>query len=302
MAYAQLSTRNTSGLHPNLRGLGFLGDTIPGTISAADALQKAVSAYAGFHVNPAPSGNSGWLATLEPVVQSGQLNPATGCTGQAPNANLFQTASGLALGTVGAGVGILGPSGAGVIAATAVPVIGWVIAGAGAIIGLISAIFTHHAAAERRDLNFACSSIPAVNNSFAIIMKAVQNGTMRPTDAANALPEIYSQYMAAGGASGSVSGPESIPSGGTAINDSPWCNGNCVVSIQILAMVFYWQSQFQAMAAQQAAAQSQGTQSSQGGSQISELFPGSSVAAGGLSAIPSWAWLLAAGFAAWAVF
>ncbi len=301
MAYAQLSTRNTSGLHPNLRGLSFLGDTASGTITAAEALQKAVSAYAGFHVNPAPSGNSGWLATLEPGVQSGQLNPYSGCAGQAPNVNIFQTASGLALGTTAAGVGVLSATGVASAYFLPIPVIGAIIAGVGAIISIIGAIFAHHAAAVKRDLNFSCSAVPAVNNAFAVIMKAVQNGTMLPGDAAAALPHIYEQFMAAGGASGSESGPVSIPSGGSPINDSPYCNSNCLVSIQILAMVFFWQSQFQAIASQQAAAQAAGVQSSQGGSQIPEVVAGQTVGASGFSAIPTWAWWLGAAFAAWAV-
>jgi hypothetical protein len=300
MAYALLSTRNTSGLHPNLRGLGFLGDSNP-TLTAEAAFQKALSAYSGQHVNPRDSGNSAWISANERQIAAGQLDPATGCSGQSPNLNLFQTASGVALGTTGATVGILGPSGTGLIPAAAVPVIGWVIAGAGAIIGLISAIFQHHAAAVKRDANFYCAAVGGVNNAFNVIKTAVQNGTMKPSDAANALPEIYSQMMAAGGASGSSSGPGSIPSGGAPINNHPYCNSVCELSICVLGMVFYWQAQFQSMVSQQAAAESQGVQSSQGGSQISEVLPGSPVAPSGFSAVPGWAWLIGAAFAAWAV-
>jgi hypothetical protein len=125
-----------------------------------------------------------------------------------------------------------------------------VIAGVGAIISLIGAIFAHHAAAVKRDLNFGCSAIPAVNNAFSVIRQAVASGQMKASDAAAALPQIYSQYMSAGGAGGSVSsGPSGIPGGGQPINDSPWCNSNCELSVVLLAMILFWQAQFQAMAA-----------------------------------------------------
>jgi hypothetical protein len=238
--------------------LGSLGDSNP-TLTPEAALQKALSAYSGFHLNPKddytnPSGMTAQIA-------AGQFDPYPGCTGQAPNLNVFQTDSGLALGTTSAAVGILGPSGAALIPAAAVPVVGWVIAGVGAITGLISTIFRHHAAAVKRDLDFSCNGLPAVNNAFSLISHAVQNGTMHPADAAAALPQIYSEFMTAGGASGSESGPGSIPGGGTPINDSPWCNSNCELSLALLGMVFYWQSQYEAMAAQQDAAAAAASQS-----------------------------------------
>jgi hypothetical protein len=240
--------RNRSSRRFRLRGLGQAAG-----ITADAAFQQALSMYSGQQVNPRDSGNSAWISANERQIAAGAFDPYPGCTGQAPNLNLFQTATGVALGTVSAGVGILGPHGAGIIAASAVPVIGWVIAGVAAIISIIGIIFAHHAAAVKRDLNFSCSTLPAVNNAFALIMQAVQNGTMNPSDAANALPSIYSQFMAAGGASGSASGPGNIPGGGTAINNHPWCNSNCELSICLLGMVLYWQSQFQAMAEQAAA-------------------------------------------------
>jgi hypothetical protein len=215
--------------------------------------------YSGFHVNPAQSGNAGWLSQMATYVQSGQVptTPPMGpdCSGQtsAPNLNLFKTASGLALGTTSATVGVLAAPSVAIIPAAAVPVVGWVVAGVAAIIGLISAIFAHHAAAVARDLNFGCSALPAVNNALAVIQSGVANGTIAPGDAANALPQIYSQFMSAGGASGSISGPGSIPSGGTAINDSPWCNSNCELSICLLALILYWQGQYAAQAQQAAA-------------------------------------------------
>jgi hypothetical protein len=299
MAYARLSTRNTSGLHPNLRGMGSLGDVGNPTLTAEAALNQAIKLYAPYHLNPKDFSNSAFLSAAEAEITSAQFAPYAGCTGQAPALNLFQTASGVALGTTAAAVGFLGPSGAALIPAAAVPVIGWVIAGIGAIIGLIEAIFAHHAAAVKRDMNFSCGAVPAVNNAFGVIKTAIQNGTMTLSDAAAALPTIYTQFMAAGGASGSASGPGSIPSGGTAINDNPYCNANCELSVVLYAMVLYWQSQFQAMAAQQEADAQSASETSQGGS----VLPGAATSpvASGISAIPAWAWLVGAGLAAWAV-
>jgi hypothetical protein len=99
---------------------------------------------------------------------------------------------------------------------------------------LISSIFTHHAAAVKRDLSFGCSALPAVNNAFSVIAKAVQSGQAHPADAAAALDQIDSEFQSAGGA---------------AINDSPWCNSNCEMGVVLKGMVLYWKSQYTAMAA-----------------------------------------------------
>jgi len=323
MSYAPLSTRNKNGLHPNFRGLGFLGDSST-SLSPMDALNKALQAYSRFNVNPAPSGNSGWLATLEPFVASGQM-PATppigpDCSGiQTQPLNLFSTVSGLVLGTAAAGSSIYqqqqNKNSDNQNSSNMGTILGAAVLGAGLIISVINMIFQHHAAAVQRDLNFGCSVIPAVNNAFSVIFKAVQSGQMNPGDAASALPEIYSQYMSAGGASGSASGPSSIPGGGAAINDSPYCNSNCLLSICLYAMVLYWQEQFQTQAAQAAASAAQvaatatapgapaAVQTSQGGSQVPEVVGGipPSPAGFSLSQIPAWGWIALAAVGAWAV-
>lgn len=253
MAYARLLTRNTSGLHPNLRGLGFLGDS-PGLTPTA-ALQQAIALYSGKHLNQAQFQDQTWLQDAENAIQTATI-PITGgfgpqCAGIAAQpVNLFQTASGLALGTTSAGIGILASTT--VIAATTAAIAGAITMGVGVIIAVIDLIFAHHAAAVKRDLNFGCSVWPAVNNAFQLIATAVQNNQMSPANAA-ALPEIYSQVMSAGGASGTASGPGNIPSGGTSINDSPYCNSNCELSVVLLGMVFFWQSNYQALAAEQQA-------------------------------------------------
>jgi hypothetical protein len=307
MSYALLSTRNANGLRPGFRGLGFLGDAST-PLSPTDALNAAIKAYSNFHVNPnilAPT--SAWFTAAEAAISSAAIDVTGGlgpnCAGQtAQPMNLLATASGMALSTATATTGVLASSSVALIPAAAVPIVGWIVAGIGAIIGLIEAIFRHHAQAVARDLQFGCSAIPAVNNAMAVIIKGVQDGNILPSDAANSLQEIYSQYMSAGGASGGQNGPTSIPSGGTAINDSPYCNSNCELGIIVLGMVYYWQGQFQAAAAtaaEQAAATS--ATSSQGGSTVPEVVGGVPVPANIFSQIPAWGWIALAAAGAWMV-
>jgi hypothetical protein len=239
-------------------------------------MQQAIQQSSGLNLNPKQFQDSTWLSAAASFVASGKMpvTPPYGpdCSGQgAPNVNIFQTASGLALGTTSAAVGMLGPSGAALIPAAAVPVIGWAIAGVSALIGIISAIFQHHAMAVKRDLQFGCSALPAVNNAFAVIAQAVQNGQTTPADAAASLDQIYSEYQAAGGA---------------AINTSPWCNSNCELGVILKAMVLYWKAQYAAMPA---------PASSSGTSVISADISSA------MAKLPSWVPLAAAvGFGLWA--
>jgi hypothetical protein len=318
MAYARLSTRNTSGLHPNLRGLGFLGDSLP--LSPTTALQQAIAAYSGKHLNPRDFQSQGFLSDLESEIASGQINlqaysPSCGSTPS--NVNLFQTATGLAVGTTGAGIGIA--ASAGVIAAATAGLATAALMGVGVIFAVIDLIFAHHAAAVQRDLRFGCSTIPAVNNAFSLISQAVQNGQLSPSDAPAALWQVYSKFMSLGGASGSSSGPGGIPGGGTAINDSPYCNSDCEISVVLYAMCLYWQAQYQAMAAQAAAnkaeavaqaAEQASTPAPLQQSLTSPAVPASALTTPtgtavlpvtGLSAVPAWGWLALAAVGAWAV-
>ncbi|MGA7794293.1 MAG: hypothetical protein WCA19_14765, partial [Candidatus Acidiferrales bacterium] len=202
---------------PTLRGLGA---AVP--ITAAQAFQQALSMYSGQHVNPRDSGNAAWVTANEQQIEAGQFLPYSGCSGQAPNLKLFSTVSGLSLSAAGVGTGIATATGA-IATATSVA-LGAATMGVGLIISVIGMIFAHHAAAVSRDENFSCSSLPAVNNAFQVIADAVQSGQTTPAAAAAALPQIYSEFMSAGGAGGSISGPSGIPGGGTAINNSPYCN------------------------------------------------------------------------------
>jgi hypothetical protein len=247
--YAVLGVPRPLGVR-TLRGLGA---AVP--ITAADAFQKALSMYSGQHVNPRDSGNQAWVSAQVAEVQAGQFDVSAsvpGCSAQAPNLNLFSTVSGLSLSAARTGIGIATAVSA--IAGTTAVALGAATMGAGLVIAVIGMIFAHHAAAVKRDTNFSCGALPAVNNAFQLINQAVQSGHTSPAAAAAALPEIYSQFMKAGGGSGSITGPGGIPSSGNAINNHPWCNSNCEFSVTLLAMVLFWQAQYLAMADQQAAA------------------------------------------------
>jgi hypothetical protein len=230
-------------------GLGSLGAVA--TLTPEQALQMALQMYSGQHLNPKDN-----FSNTVGQIAAGQLNPYQGCSGKAaPNLNLLSTASGITLAATGATTGIMVATGA--ISAVTGAIVGAATLGVGALISVIGMIFAHHAAAVARDLSFSCSAVPAVNNAFAVINKAVQSGQTTPAAAAQALDTIYAQFMSAGGASGSASGPGNIPSSGTAINNHPYCNSNCVVSVILKAMVLYLQSQYNAMAASVASTASQ---------------------------------------------
>lgn len=303
MAYALLKTRNTSGLHPNLRGMGFLGDSLP--LSPTSAMQQAISqsSAAGLKLNPRDFQNQAWLSVAESQIAAGAFNvswysPTCG-TQQTPNVNILQTAGGLSLGATSATTGILAATH--MIPAAAVPVVGWVVAGVGAVIGIISAIFQHHAQAVKRDLAFGCSALPAVNNAFAVIAQGVQSGQIKPSDAASALDQIVSEFHSAGGA---------------AINNSPWCNSNCEMEVILKGMVIYWKAQYQAMAAQQSAVAAEAAAQAASAAQPAQSLPSPAVSASqasvptavpagtsgfSLSAVPAWGWITAALVGAWAV-
>lgn len=291
MAYAALSTHTRVGLHPNLRGLGFLGDT-PG-ITAAEAVQQALADEGGRDINPRDA--SGWLSPTNPawqsVLQSGQISASafsSSCATQAaPNVNLFQTGASLALGTSAAGIGIAGAAGA--IAASTAALAGAVTMGVGAIVGVISVIFQHHAAAVRQEQQLGCAAIAAWNNSISLIDNAISNGHLTPDAASAAMDELYSKISAA-----------LAP----AVSHSPYCSADCELLIECKAIVIFRKAKYAALASQQvsqaatlqqqaAAAQASGDTATANVllAQAAALAPGGSV--------PMWAWFVGAGLLVW---
>jgi hypothetical protein len=262
-------------------GLGWLGDAA-GTLTAQQAISAALAMYAGMNFNPKDHASYLTSAGVASQVQAGVFDSYAGCHAQAKPMSLIPTAGGIAVAIGGATTGIMVATH--VISAVTGAVLGAAMLGAGVLISIVAMIFAHHAAAVARDMSFICGALPAVNNSIAVIKKAVQDGTTTPQAAIAALDEIYSQFMTAGGASGGPSGPMNIPDGGAAINKHPYCNAACELSMVLKAMVLYWQSQFAAMEPKLTPAAA-GTSPTAAGTIVSTGTPGAiaAPAAGGLS-------------------
>jgi hypothetical protein len=219
---------------PSRGRLGFLGDA---SLSPGGALQQALQAE-GMTGNPDFS-NDAWVSAATADVSAGGISPAAfspNCVSQpAPNINLFQTASGLALGTTSATVGILASTT--VISTATAALAGAFTMGAGAIIAVIGLIFAHHAAAVKQEQQLGCAAIAAANNSIQLINAAVANGQATPQDASTALSTLVTQIQ-------SYMSPS--------IKHNP-CNADCEVLTIYKAIVIYQQSVFASMAAQAAA-------------------------------------------------
>lgn len=232
--YGRLLTFNDQGM----RGVGCCGPrrTLAG-ITAAQAYEAAKSAESNLNPKDYQSNPNFSDSAVAAVIESGSLpgnwaNPGGACAGRAPNLNLFQTASGLALGTTSAGIGIA--SAAGAVSAATAGLATAAVGGVGAIVGLIEVIFAHHAAAVKQEDEIYCAALPAAANAFALILQAVQNGSQTPQQGIDALNELLSKFE-------SVIAPS--------YGHSPYCNALCEQKIMLDAYVRYWTAQFQGMPA-----------------------------------------------------
>ena len=217
-----------------------LGVRVLGAITPSQAWKQAAAGETGPDFNP-----GGWAyeqTGVQALLDSGQINAqawSPNCASMpAPNLNLFTTVSGLALGTTAAGVGILAAMHSTLLPAAAIPVIGAVIAGAGAVITIVGTILAHHGAAVRQEQQLGCAAISAANNAFALIDQAVRSGQMRPTDAMAGLDALVSKVSA-------FVAP--------AVKHNP-CNANCELLVQVKAVANYRKSQYADLAAAQASA------------------------------------------------
>jgi hypothetical protein len=225
------------------------------TLSPAQAYEQAKAAETNLDPRDYQSNPNFSDAAVSAVILSGMLpgdwsNPGGACTGQqAPNLNLFKTASGLALGTTQAGLGVLASTGvvipglttdssaAAAASASGVAISGIAtaaIAGVGVIIGIVALIFAHHAAAVRQEDQIYCAALPAASNAFEVIQTGVQDGTLTPAQGSAALDALLANFEHA-----------IAPSYG----HSPFCNALCEQKIMLDAYVRYWKSQYAAMPA-----------------------------------------------------
>ena len=155
---------------------------------------------------------------------------ASGVSGGAQNLQLAGKVGGLALtaaATPWAGAGtalITGPVTFGISIAIA------------GIVGIFSTIFSHHAAAVKKEQNVLCTAVPAANNYLDVIDQAVASGAASAQKALQALDSLASDFRSA------VSG----------IYKS--CNAACVMQMCLDAALATQRAKYSALAAQQAAA------------------------------------------------
>lgn len=229
------------GLSPRrqlgLRGLGQAATSPTGTLTAAQALQQAIQVTNFANRNPRDFGDPTWQNLVYAQIQNGQFDVArvspscAGIVSQDPSVrDLSLTQAAGAAATMGTGITAL------LVPALTAP-LGIATLGIGAVVAIVSVIFAHHAAAVKQEQQIECTVTTAANNAMSAIAEGVQNGQIAPADAAATLDQVFTNYAAM-----------AAPSFGT----HPYCNANCELEIVMKAMVLFWQSQYQAMAAQQA--------------------------------------------------
>jgi hypothetical protein len=136
--------------------------------------------------------------------------------------------------TTAAGIGVsIGGSVAAMLMPLAVPIIGPIIAVAEALIGLFSAIFTHHAQAVAKEENVLCAAVPALNQALAALDAAVADGTLTPAAAIGTMQNVQQEFANA---------VSSIIK-----DDQSHCNAACVWTMCLAALALVRTSQWQQM-------------------------------------------------------
>jgi hypothetical protein len=156
--------------------------------------------------------NQKWAADprVETMLSSMRLNEGANdnCSGYSPTSPMTFAQLGLTGGATAVGItaSILGPASA---AAAAVPFIGAAIG----VVALIQGIFSHHAAAVKRQAQIDCAATAAANNALNEIDAALASGQFTAEHAREAWESVYQQFQ-------SYVGPLS--------NDAPGkCNAPC---------------------------------------------------------------------------
>lgn len=216
-----------------MRRLSFLGSL--GAITP-DAAAKQV-----FPNAPKSSSAGHNMATYNAILasaQAGQLLDVNGAPAYIPGTPAC-AASGVSAGSVAlTSIATVGAK----IAPLTGPAAPFVLIGS-AIVGLFGGLFAHHAAAVKKEQSVLCAAVPAANNYLQLIDQAVQTGQSSPQDGLNALASLQSGFDSQvasirKGANPTVSGE---------------CNAACVMSSCLRAIILVKGSQYQDLAAQQAA-------------------------------------------------
>lgn len=251
--------------------------------------------------------NCGDDASMIAQMNAGQISPAyIPGTGACAKADPTSSVNKLQLVQAGTGFALTGATLIGTLASVAwIPIVGPIIA---AIVGLFEMIFAHHAKAVAAEQSTLCAAVPAANNYLDIIQSAVASGTVTPQAGIAALDSLVADFQSAVG---------SIMQR----NATKDCNAACCMFSNLQAVAMWLKAQYQAMidapATPAPAPVSVSSSASAPGATplATNSVPALSTPAAGASApagtapgtavptsgIPTWAWLAAAGFAAYAL-
>lgn len=205
--------------------LGAMGAMSPQDAANSVMPQSSIKSTAGFT-------ETVWNQLVESASSGSIYYNPSGCSGvsSSNNLSLVKTASGMALS--GAQIGM---TAAGVSSVA----FGAVTFGISALVGLFTIIESHHAQAVAKEQQTECPAIAAANNYLQIIEQGVSSGEYTPAEGIAALQSLQSDFNAA--------------LAGITKNSSSQCNAGCVWEKELATIVAYKTSQYQDMAAQQAA-------------------------------------------------
>lgn len=279
-------TRQLSPRRP--RRLSYLADgtALPALVDPTDAANQVVTQaqYSGAKMTQTEmnaiiqTASTGQLP-FGPADWATQFNCSGVDTSQGA-AKLTLTATGMAVsigGSIASQLSIAGTL------AVSVPVIGAIVGGIMAVIGLFSAILQHHAQAMAKEENILCAVVPSLNQALAAIQNAIADGTLTPQAASGTLDNVVSEFSSA---------VSSIIK-----NDNSHCNAACVWLKCLQAYVIVAKSQYAQQIAQ-AAAQAASDAVANSSAVTSVTNAAGQVVqqvTSGLSTMPGWVWLVLAG-------
>lgn len=223
---APLSHRSLSGL--KRRRLRHLGALTPDQ-AAEQVLPLAKVGKGAGH-------NQGIRDGLVSAAQAGYLNaqlPAMCAGGRPPGMAkpvITNTAGGIAMSFVPA-------------AFTAGPIVGGIVLAGAAIAKVFGMIFSHHAAAVKKEQSILCAAVPAANDALQVIDHALSSGQVTPEQAMAAIDNVVAGFQQA--VAGIIKGSDPTSSGE--------CNAACVWLSALRAVALVKKSQYQDMALAKAA-------------------------------------------------
>jgi hypothetical protein len=211
-----------------------MGDNSTG-VTAQDALNQSESGLSSPDFQ-----NDSWTSIALQDVINAQIqfsDPLCGPTSSgASPLKIVSVAGGMAIQDTNIAANTASAAGSivGADVASAIPIVGAVFS---TVVGIFNIFAQHHAAAVQEENALACALVPAANNFFSALQQAVNDGTVDPSDAANALQQLPAEFKS-----------QASPS----YQNNP-CNAMCEYSTVVEAICIYWAAQYQQLAASNAA-------------------------------------------------